>query len=67
MDDACPHLDYREGAGEKTFETARAYCAVVDEFVEPMRADVCNARYGLAPDEHCEFYRAHEADDEEDA
>ena len=26
-----------------------------------MRADVCNARYGLAPAEHCEYYREHEA------
>jgi len=26
-----------------------------------VRADVCNARYGLAPAEHCEYYREHEA------
>jgi len=54
----CPHLEYRESAGGQTFETARAYCAVADEFVQPMRADVCNARYDLDPSEDCEIYRA---------
>jgi hypothetical protein len=53
----CPHLEYRETAGEQAFETARAYCAVADEFVQPMRADICTGRYGLAPSEDCEIYR----------
>ena len=52
----CRYLEYRTEAGEKHFETARAYCTVVDEFVQPMRADVCNARYGLDPTEDCEYY-----------
>lgn len=53
----CPHLEYRKGAGDRQFGTARAYCTVVGAFVEPMRADVCNRRYGLDPAEDCEFYR----------
>ena len=54
--DRCPHLDYRESSADEEFETARAYCTVVDSFVEPMRADVCNARYGLDFETDCEFY-----------
>jgi hypothetical protein len=56
----CPHLEYREASGDRSFDVARAYCTVADEFVEPMRADVCNARYGLVPSEDCELYRAPE-------
>ncbi len=56
---ACPYLEYRQGSKED-FETARAFCTVVDEFVQPMRADICNERYGLDPADHCEFYREHE-------
>lgn len=62
----CEHLRYREhggegeGSGDPQFETARAYCTVVDEFVQPVRADVCNARYDLSPAEHCEYYREQE-------
>jgi hypothetical protein len=54
--DTCRHLEYRTEAGERAFETARAYCTVVDAFVQPMRADVCNARYGLDPERDCEWY-----------
>jgi hypothetical protein len=51
---ACPHLEYRDGDHA---DTERAYCTVVDEFVEPMRADICNDRFDLSHTEHCEFYR----------
>ena len=54
----CPYLEYREEAGDRTFEVARAYCTVVDRFVQPMRADVCNDRYALDHETHCEYYRA---------
>jgi hypothetical protein len=54
--DHCPHLDYRESSAGNEFERARAYCPAVGAFVEPMRADVCNARYGLAFETDCEFY-----------
>jgi hypothetical protein len=66
MDEACPHLTYRE-AGDGTefdggdsdgsaFDEPRAFCTVTESFVQPMRADICNARYGLDPVADCEFY-----------
>ncbi|MDL5360423.1 hypothetical protein [Halalkalicoccus sp. NIPERK01] len=56
----CPYLEYeREGDG-RSFETARAYCTVAGEFVQPMRADVCNDRYDLDHATDCEIYREHE-------
>jgi hypothetical protein len=54
---ACPYLDYRElsDGGDEP----RAYCTAADRFVQPMRADICNDRYGLEHEAHCEIYRAH--------
>jgi hypothetical protein len=54
----CPHLDYRAAEGDQSFDVPRAYCTVAEEFVQPMRADVCNARYGLDPAEDCEIFIA---------
>jgi hypothetical protein len=54
----CPYLDYRAFDPSPADET-RAYCTVVDEFVQPMRADVCNDRYALEHATHCEIYREH--------
>jgi len=59
----CPHLTYRREDDERSFDTERAYCTVVDRFVQPMRADVCNARCDLDPETHCEYYREHEGID----
>ncbi|SDF69561.1 hypothetical protein SAMN04488067_10760 [Halorubrum xinjiangense] len=56
MDETCQHLAYREEGDGQSFETARAFCTVTGSFVQPMRADVCNARYGLDPETDCEFY-----------
>ncbi|MFC5135694.1 MULTISPECIES: hypothetical protein [Haloferacaceae] len=56
MAETCPHLEYREEDEERSFEVARAFCTVTDSFVQPMRADICNARYGLDPATDCEFY-----------
>ena len=56
----CPHLEYRAESGDQRFETERAYCSVVDEFVQPMRADICNDRHDLDHGTHCEIYRGHE-------
>ncbi|TKX87878.1 hypothetical protein EXE43_00955 [Halorubrum sp. SS5] len=56
MDETCQHLTYLEEGDAKSFETARAFCAVTESFVQPMRADVCNARYDLDPATDCEFY-----------
>lgn len=59
----CPYLERRrEGAGAR-FAEARPYCAVVDSFVQPMRADICAERYGLDPAAHCEYYREREGID----
>lgn len=55
----CQHLDYRDRDGDVSFDTPRAYCTVTDQFVQPMRADICNERYDLDPAGHCEFYREH--------
>ena len=56
MTDDCVYLEYRRESGDRAFETSRAYCTVTGSFVQPMRADVCNARYGLDPGTDCEFY-----------
>ncbi|MFB6176535.1 MAG: hypothetical protein ABEI99_05220 [Halobaculum sp.] len=56
---ACPHLDYRSDGEDTSFDTPRAYCTVTEQFVQPMRADICNERYDLDPAEDCEFYRDH--------
>lgn len=58
----CPYLEYRRVANELSFETERAYCGAAERFVQPMRADICNDRYGLDHERHCEIYREH-ADD----
>ena len=55
----CPHLEYREDGDGREFDTARAYCAITDEFVQPMRADVCNDRYDLDHAAHCEIFHEH--------
>ena len=55
----CPFLAYRREAGDQSFDAARAYCTAADEFVQPMRADICNDRYDLRHDEDCEIYLAH--------
>jgi len=54
---ACPYLEYRRAADGREFETPRAYCGVVESFVQPMRADVCNDRYDLDHETDCEYYR----------
>ena len=53
-----PHLAYRDADGDREFDVDRAYCTVVDGFVRPVRADVCNERYGPSPRRDCEYYRA---------
>ncbi len=62
---ACPHLDYRRGDGEHEFDHERPYCTATDEFVSPMKADVCNDRFEFDHARHCDVYRAH-ADDVDD-
>lgn len=56
MTDRCPLLEYRSEHGDRAFEVDRAFCTAVDRFVQPMRADICNGRYGLSHATDCEFY-----------
>jgi hypothetical protein len=57
----CPHLSYRDGEG---FDHERAYCTVAEEFVQPMRADICNDRFELDHAADCEIYVEHASEDE---
>ena len=57
----CPYLAYRDANDEVEFDHERAFCTVVDAFVQPMRADICNDRYDLHHAEHCEYYLEHES------
>ena len=59
----CEYLEYREAANGREFDTARAFCTAVDEFVQPVRADICNERYDLDPEADCEYYREAEGID----
>lgn len=59
----CPYLDYRSESKGKAFDAERAYCTAAERFVQPMRADLCNDRYGLSHAEHCEIYLGHERED----
>ncbi|WP_101294914.1 hypothetical protein [Halegenticoccus soli] len=61
MADRCPYLEYRRESGGKRFETERAYCTAAEAFVQPMRADVCNDRYGLGHATDCEIFLEAEA------
>jgi hypothetical protein len=56
----CPYLEYRREADGARFDHERAYCTVIDSFVQPMRADICNDRYDLDHATHCEIYQDHE-------
>ncbi|SFR64656.1 hypothetical protein [Halogeometricum limi] len=60
----CPLLVYRELPNVDAAEP-RAYCTAAEEFVQAMRADICNDRYALEHGRDCEIYRAHadEADE----
>ena len=57
----CPYLSYRQSAGDQTFDTERAYCEAIEEFVSPMRADVCNDRHEFDHERDCEYYREAES------
>nr|WP_225917737.1 3-keto-5-aminohexanoate cleavage protein [Halobaculum rubrum] len=61
-DGMCPHLEYRREGDGRTFDNRRAYCAIAEEFVSPMKADVCNGRFHFHHEEHCDVYREHAED-----
>jgi len=53
----CPYLTYESSDEEHSFEHERPYCSVAEEFVQPMRADICTEAGDLSPESHCEIYR----------
>ena len=55
----CPYLEYRRSDGDKTFDHERPYCGVADEFVSPMKADICNDRFDFDHECDCELYADH--------
>lgn len=61
---ACPYLAYRKSVEDQSFDEPRAYCEVVEQFVQPMRADICTDRYTLDHRSDCEFYLNAAAEDE---
>jgi len=56
----CPDLKSRNEANGEEFDVERAYCTETGEFVEPIRADICNDRYNLAHNNHSESFPGHE-------
>ncbi len=54
---SCPHLEYRAADEDRTFDGERAFCTKAEQFVQPMRADICNDRYALDHARDCEIYR----------
>jgi hypothetical protein len=64
---AGPSRNDEVGASDLAFDEARAYCAAAERFVQPMRADVCNDRFELRHDEHCEIYLEHAASESDDS
>ena len=59
----CPYLEYRASAEGQKFDHERAYCTAAGQFVEAMRADICNDRYDLGHETHCEIYQEQEGMD----
>lgn len=58
----CPFLEYRSSDDEREFDHERPYCAVMEEFVSPMKADVCNDRHEFDHAEYCDVYAEHVAE-----
>jgi hypothetical protein len=54
---ACPYLRYQSSDGEHEFDHERPYCAVEEEFVSPMRADICNDRHDFDHEGDCDVYQ----------
>jgi hypothetical protein len=55
----CPYLEYRRADGDKEFDHERPYCGVTEEFVSPMKADICNDRFEFDHECDCELYKEH--------
>jgi len=59
---ACPYLEYRESDGTLEFDHERPFCAASEEFVSPVRADICNERHDFDY-ESCPVYQAHASEE----
>jgi hypothetical protein len=55
----CPYLEYRRSDGEYEFDHERPFCSVNDEFVSPMKADICNDRFAFDHESDCEVFKGH--------
>ncbi|MFC3476461.1 hypothetical protein [Halobacterium litoreum] len=53
----CPYLEYRSSDDDHEFDHDRPYCAALEEFVSPMKADVCNDRHDFDHAEDCDVFR----------
>lgn len=53
----CPYLRYTSSAEDSEFDHDRPYCALEEEFVSPVRADICNERHDFGYETHCSAYR----------
>ena len=62
MADQCPYLEYRQlsDTNDSEPDEPRPFCTAAEEFVQPMRADICNRQYDLDPETDCEIFRDHE-------
>ncbi|WP_336024174.1 hypothetical protein [Halobellus salinisoli] len=54
----CPRLEYRAADDEHEFDHLRPYCTVTEEFVSPMKADICNDRFDFHHEDHCDVFQA---------
>ena len=52
----CPYLEYRDSDEDVEFDHERPYCRVQENFVSPMKADICNDRFEFHHAEDCEVY-----------
>ncbi|XVH33592.1 hypothetical protein ACNS7O_18240 (plasmid) [Haloferacaceae archaeon DSL9] len=62
---SCPYLDYRRNNDEHSFDHERPYCTVTENFVSPMKADLCNDRFDFHHSDHCEVYKRFVDDSEQ--
>jgi hypothetical protein len=55
----CPYLEYRRSDGDREFDHERPFCSVTESFVSPMKADICNDRFGFNHEGDCEIFKDH--------
>ena len=55
----CPYLEYQRSDGDSDFDHDRPLCTVEEEFVSPMKADICNDRFDFEHGCDCEIFKEH--------